>query len=167
MNVLILSRSYFSPVVSRQNTQRVNAALLSQDRRAGRTAGTFGGFGAPDWNVNASVSYARDRYSITLQTRYISDGVVDPRYLEPGDAGYNAANVFTINDNDVDSAIYTALSARYELPMGGDRSWELFGAINNLFDKDPPLVPDAFHPTNTTYFDQIGRTFRVGVRADF
>ena len=167
MNVLILSRSYFSPVVSRQNTQRVNAALLSQDRRAGRTAGTFGGFGAPDWNVNASVSYARDRYSITLQTRYISDGVVDPRYLEPGDAGYNAANVFTINDNDVDSAIYTALSARYELPMGGDRSWELFGAINNLFDKDPPLVPDAFYPTNTTYFDQIGRTFRVGVRADF
>ncbi|HEY5566330.1 MAG TPA: TonB-dependent receptor [Gammaproteobacteria bacterium] len=134
---------------------------------AGRTAGTFGGFGAPDWNVNASVSYARDRYSITLQTRYISDGVVDPRYLEPGDAGYNAANVFTINDNDVDSAIYTALSARYELPMGGDRSWELFGAINNLFDKDPPLVPDAFYPTNTTYFDQIGRTFRVGVRADF
>jgi len=44
---------------------------------------------------------------------------------------------------------------------------QLFGVVNNLFDKDPPFAPEGQYPTNPTYFDQIGRTYRVGVRVQF
>jgi iron complex outermembrane recepter protein len=134
---------------------------------AGRTAGSFGGFGTPDWNLNSVVTYSKGNYGISLQARYISDGVYNPTYVQPGDPGYDPASPFSINDNTVDSAIYTTLSGRYNFNIGDTRSMELFVSINNLFDKEPPLAPDAFYPTNTVYFDQIGRTFRVGVRADF
>jgi iron complex outermembrane recepter protein len=66
----------------------------------------------------------------------------------------------------VDSAFYTTLSARYTLPLSTNRDWELFGTINNLFDEDPPIVPGQY-PTNPAFFDQIGRSFRLGIRADF
>jgi outer membrane receptor protein involved in Fe transport len=51
--------------------------------------------------------------------------------------------------------------------MKNERTWELFATINNLLDEDPPLAPDGAYPTNAAFFDQIGRSFRVGVRADF
>lgn len=72
-----------------------------------------------------------------------------------------------VNDNTIDSATYTTLSGRYSLPMRNERTWELFATINNLFDEDPPLAPDGAYPTNAAFFDQIGRAFRVGIRADF
>jgi outer membrane receptor protein involved in Fe transport len=44
---------------------------------------------------------------------------------------------------------------------------QLFGAINNLFDKDPPVAPSSFGPTNNVLYDVIGRTYRVGVRFSY
>jgi outer membrane receptor protein involved in Fe transport len=134
---------------------------------AGRTAGSFGGFGTPDWNMNAVVNYSRERFGLSLQARYISDGVYNPTYVQPGDAGYDPASPFSINDNTVPSAVYTTLAGRYNFMIRGARTMELFMSISNLFDRDPPIVPDAFYPTSTVYFDQIGRTYRIGVRADF
>jgi iron complex outermembrane recepter protein len=58
------------------------------------------------------------------------------------------------------------LSGRFTLPVRAGRHWELFATINNLFDKDPPLAPGAY-PTNTAFFDQVGRFYRLGLRADF
>jgi len=41
---------------------------------------------------------------------------------------------------------------------------ELFGAVRNMFDKDPPIAPSAVGITNQVLFDQIGRSYRIGVR---
>jgi hypothetical protein len=43
----------------------------------------------------------------------------------------------------------------------------LFATINNALDENPPLAPDGAYPTNAAFFDQIGRSFRVGIRGDF
>lgn len=101
-----------------------------------------------------------------MQGRYLDSGLYNVNYIEQGEPGYSPANPFGINDNDVDSVFYTTLSARYRLPMRTERSWELFATINNLFDEEPPLAPGQY-PTNPAFFDQIGRAFRVGARADF
>jgi iron complex outermembrane receptor protein len=134
---------------------------------AGRTAGSFGGFGTPDLSLNFMINYSRNNYGVALQTRYVSEGVYNPTYVQPGDPGYDVASPFSINDNTVDSAVYVNLSGRYDFTVGNSRSMEVFASINNLLDKDPPIAPDAFYPTSTVYFDQIGRAFRVGVRAEF
>ena len=69
-----------------------------------------------------------------------------------------------VNDNTIDSATYLSLSGRYRLPMRTERSWELF---NNALDEDSPLAPDGAYPTNAAFFDQIGRSYRFGIRGDF
>ena len=138
-------------------------------------AGTTGpqAFGQPKWAFNGTVSYDRDNWGLSLQTRYIDSGLYNPNWIEPGDPRYNPSTTdirvegLMVNDNTIDSATYTTLSGRYSLPMRNERTWELFATINNLFDEDPPLAPDGAYPTNAAFFDQIGRAFRVGIRADF
>ena len=43
----------------------------------------------------------------------------------------------------------------------------MFGVVSNLLDKTPPFAPEGQYPTNPTFFDQIGRTYRLGVRMSF
>ena len=133
-------------------------------------AGVTGGaaFGQPEWALNGSVNYARGRYSVSVQARYIDSGIYDVRYIEPGQPGYSSASPFSVNDNTVDSALYTTLSGRYELPQGNrNMNLELFATINNALNEKPPLSPSGSYPFNTSFFDQIGRSFRVGLRGDF
>ena len=53
------------------------------------------------------------------------------------------------------------LSASYKILEG----IELFGSINNVLDKDPPVAPGGNgYPTNPVYFDTYGRVWRAGVR---
>jgi hypothetical protein len=124
-------------------------------------------FGQPELGLNGTVSYDRANWGVSLQTRYIDSGLYNKLWLEPGQPGYNPTAGTSVNDNTIDSVTYATLSGRYRLPMQTERSWELFLAINNLLDEEPPLAPDGAYPTNAAFFDQIGRAFRVGIRADF
>src|SRR5690606_38167733 len=125
-----------------------------------------GAFTQPEWALNGTVSYDRGAFCISAQVRYIDSGIYNVNWIEPGQPGYSPASPFSVNDNDVASFTNVTLSGRYELPFG-ERNWELFATINNLFDEDPPLAPDGAYPTNTAFFDLIGRAFRVGVRGGF
>jgi outer membrane receptor protein involved in Fe transport len=80
-----------------------------------------------------------------------------------GGGKYN--NLFTqgvqINNNKVPGVNYVNLSAALR-PIKGI---EIFGVINNLFDRDPPLEPQNFgFPFIPSWHDPIGRAFRFGVR---
>jgi outer membrane receptor protein involved in Fe transport len=132
-------------------------------------AGVTGGaqFGQPEWAMNGTVSYAKGPLSVSLQGRYTDSGIYNVLWRQPGDPGYSTASATSVNDNTVSSSFITTLSARYTLPMRTERSWELFATINNLTDKTPPISPTGDYPTNTQFFDQIGRAIRFGVRADF
>jgi iron complex outermembrane receptor protein len=130
-------------------------------------------FGQPRWAWNSSVNYDRDKWGLSVQIRYIDSGLYNPSWIDPSDPRYAAAltsptlGPLTVNDNTIDSSTIVSLSGRYRLPMRNDRSWELFATIGNLLDENPPLAPDGAYPTNAAFFDQIGRAFRVGIRADF
>jgi outer membrane receptor protein involved in Fe transport len=135
---------------------------------AGVTGGSAGAqFGQPELALNGTVSYDRDSWGLSLQARYLDSGRYHALWIDPSDAGYDPASPLSVNDNTVDSWTSATLSGRYRLPINSDRSWELFMTINNLFDEDPPIAPDGGYPTNAAFFDQIGRAFRLGIRADF
>ena len=61
------------------------------------------------------------------------------------------------------------MSATYDLEFGGTQL-QLFGVVQNLFDRDPPVSVvtsgNAFTSigTNASFFDTLGRQFRLGLR---
>jgi iron complex outermembrane recepter protein len=134
--------------------------------RAGQTGGLLSG-GVPDWLLTSYATYTQGPVSLTLQGRFIDSGVVDATRIDPGDPGYAPTVLNSTNDNHVASAFYANLFGSVDLPMFSDQTVQIFAVINNLFDKEPPFAPEGQYPTNPAYFDQIGRTYRLGARLSF
>ena len=134
--------------------------------RAGQTGG-IAASALPDWLLRANLTWTHGPASMTLQARYIDKGTLDATRLDPSDAGYSPTLINSTNDNHVASATYVNLFGSYDFSVAGDTSVQLFGSISNLFDKEPPFAPELQYPSNPTYFDQIGRTYRAGLRVKF
>jgi outer membrane receptor protein involved in Fe transport len=140
---------------------------------AGQTGPTaaFGSFNtSPHWQGNLIMTGKQGPFTGTVQVRYVGKGRFETLTatggtpLDPGDSGYDNTNINSINTNSVASATYVNVSASYDILEGV----QLFGSLNNLFDKDPPVAPGGNgYPTNPVYFDTYGRTFRVGARVNF
>ncbi|MEY4641867.1 MAG: hypothetical protein RLZZ227_1861 [Pseudomonadota bacterium] len=131
-----------------------------------RVGETGGGGGLPEWLSNTFVTYSNGPFSMTVSGRYISDGKFNALWIGPDDPEYSVTRPLTINDNTVDSAFYVNLNGSYNLTVL-DQSVQLFASVTNLADKEPPSAPSATYPTNPVYFDQIGRTYRVGLRFSY
>jgi len=138
--------------------------------QSGPTA-AFGSFNtAPKWQGNAFVTYSNGPFSGTVQLRYVGPGkfltltASGGPAVAPGDSGFATTNPNSINDNSVDSAVYVNLSTSYDIT----KQFTIFGSVNNLFDKSPPVAPGGNgYPTNPVYFDTYGTLWKAGVRVRF
>jgi outer membrane receptor protein involved in Fe transport len=130
---------------------------------------SFGGFNTqPDWQARAWLTYAKDRFTTTLETRYIGSARLNAVWFDspPGDPSNRIP--FSVSDNSVDDAYYLAWSGSFDFVQNQDRGTQLFWAINNLLDEDPPVAPGGnVYPTNPVFFDTLGQRVRVGVRLTF
>lgn len=115
--------------------------------RAGETSSA----GNPRFVTNSSLTYDDSVLTLQLQMRTIAKGKYNNQFVEGTQ----------INDNSVPGRTYFNMSTTIK---AGEK-FELFGVVNNLTDRDPPLIPQNFgYPTAPQYFDMIGRTYRFGVR---
>ena len=127
-------------------------------------AGQTGVGNLPEDAVTAIQRYDVGGFNLSLTERYIGSGIYNKRYNMPGARP-------DVADNTVPSVIYVNLSAGYSWDVGGG-SLELFGNVQNLFDKDPPITPTVFdaslaqvgNQVNAGLFDLLGRRFTIGVR---
>jgi outer membrane receptor protein involved in Fe transport len=128
------------------------------------------------WIGNLTATYSQGPVAVTGQVRYVSAGTMNYNGYPPGATlpaspatGYNMAT------NSVPSYEVFNLAGSYRFSSMGSAGLQLFGAVNNLFDKTPPVAtgvggfgPNAtFGGTNPTFFDTLGRTFKLGVRMTF
>jgi outer membrane receptor protein involved in Fe transport len=119
--------------------------------------------GVPKWVGDAFVDYDRGPLHLGLQARFIGPGKF-------GTILHEGAGANSVNRNTVPAFLYLNPSASYRFHLRGGRSVELFTAINNLLDKDPPLIPSGAaggineSSTNGQFYDVVGRFFRFGVR---
>lgn len=126
-------------------------------------AGDIGVLGLPDFKVTTGVTYDQGPFTAFVQLRYIGAGILDSRQTEG----------VTISDNTVDSVLYTDARLTYGKDLNGGARWELFGAVTNLFDTDPPVVAgfSAFtlqpSQANASVHDVLGRRYTVGFRYSF
>ena len=147
-------------------------AELTQVNPSGVTkvAGQLSGFsrlnGVPHWMGTFQAGYDEERWGAMLQARYIGSGVYSNLLTQ----GAGAAN--TINDNSIPAYVYLDLFANYNLKVRG-HDVTLYTAINNLLDKDPPLIPSGAagftleSSTNTAFYDVVGRNYKFGLRFKF
>jgi outer membrane receptor protein involved in Fe transport len=136
--------------------------------RAGQTgsrAGTV--LGVPDYTVDGVVSLTDQQTTLTLHGRYVPKGIFNVAFVGPDDPNYAITLPTSVNDNTVPGRFYLDLAATHALNFGEDREVEVFAAINNLLDRDPPAIPSGNLGTNQVLFDPVGRAFKVGARIRF
>jgi outer membrane receptor protein involved in Fe transport len=136
--------------------------------RAGQTGHRTGTIaGVPDYTVDGMLTWSRNNLSITTHAHYIPHGIFWVNFTDPSQPGYVNTASSAVNNNQVPARIYFDLSATYRIPTRNGRSMEIFGAINNLLDRNPPGIPDPTVGTNQILFDPVGRAFRIGARVHF
>lgn len=129
------------------------------------SAGQTGVGVLPEDAVTATLSYNAGGFNVGLSARYISDGIYNKRFNLPTAARPD------VEDNTVPSIVYLNLQGGYGWDTGGGRL-EIFGNVQNLLDRDPPIVANNFDTAlgqtgsqvNAGLFDQLGRRYTLGVR---
>lgn len=114
--------------------------------------GTPGATTLPEWKFSTRFSWQYENLSASLRWAYI-DSVTDPSaVVEDGDIGeIEAYNYFYLNGS-----------------WAVNDTLEIFGGVDNLFDKDPPRYASGFqYQTDPSTYDVIGRYFYIGARARF
>jgi iron complex outermembrane recepter protein len=127
------------------NATRLLKYNFNGEEISGFSNGDFGTF--PKWKANTRVTYSDDDLTLAANWQYI--GKVND------DTGNGIINPVS----------YIGLDARVRV---GD-NYEFFGGVNNLFDKQPPLIGSGFTNSNTdeTLYDVLGRRFFIGAKLKF
>ena len=118
--------------------------------------------------VNLMLDYRNGPFNWNLQARYYGGGELNPLYNQTRTFNDGATHVvYDVADNTIGGSVYWDTRFGYTIPMGSG-SLELFANVNNLFDRDPPLVlaENAAVQTGGGY-DVIGRRYVMGVNVRF
>jgi hypothetical protein len=127
-----------------------------------------------EWQGTLSATYNQGPVSVTSQMRYVSDGIMDYLGVLPGETVPTGGR--TLSTTRVPSYQIFTLSGSYSFEnVGPMKSLQVYGVIDNLFDKEPPIAVGggAFGPSNTyggtnpIFFDTLGRQFKIGLRTSF
>jgi iron complex outermembrane receptor protein len=118
---------------------------FSRNNLLGNQGGTTGASGLPFVQFNSTLQYDADGYSVYSRGRYISEGYFD-RTLD-------------LQNGTIPAFFYVDIGASAKVAQVDGSDVELYGAINNLLDKQPP------HGVGySTQYDVVGRQFVLGVR---
>jgi outer membrane receptor protein involved in Fe transport len=111
----------------------------------------------PKWTATYFLTYELGGFQTTLQLHYVAAGVMESTSI----TGTPTERL----NNKVSSQTTAFLSTRYNFRIGG-RAFQVFGRVNNLFDRGPPF---PVYPLSQlgTFYDAAGTTYRFGVRALF
>jgi outer membrane receptor protein involved in Fe transport len=148
-----MSVRVFTSLLQENSSANVGVALRD-------TAGTTN---LPRWTATAILSYNNGPLNASLTGRYIDSRV---QFNEP------ISNANLLTDYGVDSVTYTNMRLAYKFSTETVSKYNVFLDVNNLFDKDPPVVAtwsDFFGASATTssLHDSLGRRYTLGVEVEF
>jgi len=108
-------------------------------------AGIVGGdtaFSTPKWRGTGTIAFDNNSFGANVRVRYVAGGDY---------------STLPIINNEISSRTYVDLGVQFKTGP-----FTLFGSVNNLFDRDPPITPY----TNPNY-DVMGRYMSAGVKLNF
>jgi outer membrane receptor protein involved in Fe transport len=127
---------------------------------------------AADWTGNIALTWLNGPFIGTIQTRFVAPGHMDLQNPKtgPDDPDYDPTLSYSASDNTTGTYFLFNLNASYDLKWGNLERFQIFGTINNLFDRDPPFSTAGLAGVggvNAINYDTLGRTYRMGVRMKF
>jgi outer membrane receptor protein involved in Fe transport len=127
---------------------------------------------APKWVGNVIASYLHGGFTGTVSARYVGGAKLDNTWSdEPASPAYRNANnqllYGSVDNNRIDPYLNFSLNGSYDLKVATLRQFQVFGSVNNLFDKSPPFTGGGISGASAQYHDTLGRAWRVGVRLKF
>ena len=118
------------------------------------------GTNSPKLRATLTANYSNGPLYVNAQERWIGSGVLDKTF---------GPNDISAADNNVGSVFYTDLTVRYKL--GGGENYEVYGTVNNVFNREPPRQIGTFTLVGTNVlrglYDLVGRNFTAGLRFKF
>ena len=136
------------------------------------TVGTVGATALPAWRYNFQISYTNDPMSLSLTGRGFSGGTYNNSYVQCT-SGCPVSTSFapTVSNNYMSGALYWDANISYKIAMGDAGESQVFLTVRNLTNKDAEIYPQGpagtgflTQATNPSLYDQLGRTFRAGIR---
>lgn len=120
-----------------------------------------GSLGNPEFTSNITANYSVGPYSVQLQGRYIDSVLRSRRWVEGVD----------VDDNTVPSSTWWNARLAYNGETSGGATWNVGFNIQNLFDRNPPIVPSfssrgGSQQTPNSY-DVFGRRYALNVNYNF
>ncbi len=114
----------------------------------------------PKWRGTLTANYEIGKFGLFVQERYI--GGYDQMPFIPG-------QIFA--EPHVGAVFYTDLTAKVKV-NAGNAKFEIFGTVNDLFNRRPPFLPNRFaanlaFPTVPNLYDLDNRYFTIGARVAF
>ncbi|GFE89857.1 TonB-dependent receptor plug domain-containing protein [Steroidobacter agaridevorans] len=132
----------------------------------------YDGLTSPKLRGFLSVGYKGDAFTLTTIVRYTGPGVYANGFIEcatdcPAPNPDGTPLPPTIENNDIAGMTTIDLSSSYKF-----ESFELFGTIENLANKQPPIIGGNLTSAHwsgqgNADYDRIGRQYRMGVRFTF
>jgi outer membrane receptor protein involved in Fe transport len=132
---------------------------------------------SPRWTGNFTATYLVGDLTTSLSARYTGGAVLDRQWCD--EAGYLAGTCTnyqdadgnllngSVDNNKVRPYLNFSLNGSYNLKVGSMKQFQVFGSINNLFDKSPPFTGGGISGASSQYHDTMGRAYRMGVRLKF
>ena len=119
-------------------------------------------FAVPHWKANFTTSYQRNAWTVAMQARWVGAGRQDTNLIEF--ATPTSQPDISPATNHVPGYVVFNLGGTIDLLS--ERRAQFFWNIENLFNRDPLLVPNLSTgiQTNGALYDVVGRYFRAGVR---
>lgn len=140
-------------------TSTTNYAGVKTDSTGAVTGQNF------EKRMNLSLGYQRGGFGWNLNGRY-DDGGVNSINNNVRDAN-GVVTTWNVADNSTGSSVYWDTRLSYRFDLAGFNA-EIFGNVQNLFDRDPPWISivQGIGQTGGGY-DQIGRRYAAGINLRF
>lgn len=125
------------------------------------TAGSNNG-ATPDWKFLLIQSYENDKFSLLVQERWFSDGVIGHQYVvcSAGSCPASTSQRPTIDNNFLPGAFYLDIGGSVNIT----KEIVAYAKVDNVFDTAPART-NIF--SNPALYDGLGRIYRAGVRFRF
>jgi outer membrane receptor protein involved in Fe transport len=113
----------------------------------------------PQYKGITRVTWTLGDLGVSLRHRFI-DSVMTDRYLLPQRRGATPPALGTLTNPKLDAQNYIDLSVTYDI---GEKA-EVFAGVNNVFDKDPPIIvgQGGYGNTFPATYDYAGMTVFLG-----
>ena len=133
--------------------------------------GENSGGAPPNWSLVGRLDFTEADWSTAFTGRAMSSGTLHNTYIQcTSNCPIVASPYMTINNNYAPGYFYLDWSFTHAIDVG-DTKVEAFLNINNLFNRDPGMIPKGSDEvgnevslTNPGKYDVLGRVFRAGVR---